>query len=203
MVDITSQIDVTGLQDFTTADAADVLNPVNNLITVINALLNGSQHFEAVWIKHASAARLALFDTVGTTGWTIEAQPAASNVFVIGQYTSNVYQGSRLTISNTGLVTVTGALTVSGVFTASAAAATGALTSASVAATGALTVGTTATITGTLTANKLRTATRPTYGAPTGTATRTTFATTTVTLPQLAERVKAIIDDLRTAELFA
>ena len=33
------------------------------------------------------------------------------------------------------------------------------------------------------------------WGAPTGTATRTTFATSTVTLQQLAERVKALIDD--------
>jgi len=36
------------------------------------------------------------------------------------------------------------------------------------------------------------------WAAPTGTATRTTFATSTVTLPQLAERVKALIDDLTT-----
>lgn len=34
------------------------------------------------------------------------------------------------------------------------------------------------------------------WGAPTGTPTRTTFATGSVTLPQLAERVKALIDDL-------
>lgn len=34
------------------------------------------------------------------------------------------------------------------------------------------------------------------WGAPTGTATRTTFATGAVTLPQLAERVKALLDDL-------
>lgn len=34
------------------------------------------------------------------------------------------------------------------------------------------------------------------WGAPTGTATRTTFDTATVTLPQLAERVKALLDDL-------
>lgn len=34
------------------------------------------------------------------------------------------------------------------------------------------------------------------WGVPTGTATRTTFDTTTVTLSQLAERVKALIDDL-------
>lgn len=34
------------------------------------------------------------------------------------------------------------------------------------------------------------------WGAPTGTATRTAFATTTVTTAQLAERVKALIDDL-------
>lgn len=44
---------------------------------------------------------------------------------------------------------------------------------------------------------------RPTYGAPTGTPTRTTFATGTVTLIQLAERVKAMIDDIRLYGLFA
>lgn len=36
------------------------------------------------------------------------------------------------------------------------------------------------------------------WGAPTGTPTRSTFDTATVTLPQLAERVKALIDDLTT-----
>ena len=36
------------------------------------------------------------------------------------------------------------------------------------------------------------------WGVPSGTATRTTFATASVTLEQLAERVKALIDDLRT-----
>ena len=34
------------------------------------------------------------------------------------------------------------------------------------------------------------------WAAPTGTASRTTFGTTTVTTEQLAERVKALIDDL-------
>jgi hypothetical protein len=34
------------------------------------------------------------------------------------------------------------------------------------------------------------------WDAPTGTATRTTFATSTVTTAQLAERLKALIDDL-------
>lgn len=34
------------------------------------------------------------------------------------------------------------------------------------------------------------------WGTPTGTATKTTFDTATVTLPELAERVKAIIDVL-------
>lgn len=34
------------------------------------------------------------------------------------------------------------------------------------------------------------------WSAPTGTATRSSFATSTVTTPQLAERVKALIDDL-------
>lgn len=36
------------------------------------------------------------------------------------------------------------------------------------------------------------------WGAPTGTATRTTFATSTVTTEELAQRVKALIDDLTT-----
>lgn len=36
------------------------------------------------------------------------------------------------------------------------------------------------------------------WATATGTATRTTFATGSVTLPQLAERVKALIDDLTT-----
>jgi trimeric autotransporter adhesin len=36
------------------------------------------------------------------------------------------------------------------------------------------------------------------WAAPTGTPTRTTFTTSTVTLPELAERVKALIDDLIT-----
>lgn len=36
------------------------------------------------------------------------------------------------------------------------------------------------------------------WGSPTGTATRTAFATSTVTTAELAERVKALIDDMRT-----
>jgi hypothetical protein len=42
---------------------------------------------------------------------------------------------------------------------------------------------------------------RSVYGAPTGTATRTTFDTATVTTALLAERVKALIDDLRISGL--
>lgn len=44
---------------------------------------------------------------------------------------------------------------------------------------------------------------RGALAAPTGTATRTTFATGSVTLPQLAERVKAMIDDLRAFGFFS
>lgn len=44
---------------------------------------------------------------------------------------------------------------------------------------------------------------RPFMAAATGTATRTAFDTASVTLPQLAERVKAIIDDLRAYGLHA
>lgn len=39
------------------------------------------------------------------------------------------------------------------------------------------------------------------WAAATGTATRTTFATGSVTLSQLAERVKALIDDLQTVKV--
>jgi hypothetical protein len=38
------------------------------------------------------------------------------------------------------------------------------------------------------------------WGTPTGTLTRTTFDTTTVTLAQLAERVAALISDLKTGQ---
>lgn len=37
-----------------------------------------------------------------------------------------------------------------------------------------------------------------TVAAATGTATRTTFATGSVTLPQLAERLMALLEDLKT-----
>lgn len=43
--------------------------------------------------------------------------------------------------------------------------------------------------------------TQPGWTAPTGTATRTSFDTATVTLPQLAERVKAMVDDLTTSSI--
>lgn len=46
--------------------------------------------------------------------------------------------------------------------------------------------------------NQVVSARRTGWATPTGTATRTTFATETVTLSQLAERVKALIDDLTT-----
>lgn len=45
---------------------------------------------------------------------------------------------------------------------------------------------------------QIATSRRTGWAAPTGTATRTTFNTATVTLTQLAERVKALIDDLTT-----
>ncbi|MFM6399392.1 hypothetical protein, partial [Planktothrix sp.] len=44
--------------------------------------------------------------------------------------------------------------------------------------------------------NQVVSARRTGWTTPTGTATRTAFSTATVTLPQLAERVKALIDDL-------
>jgi len=45
-------------------------------------------------------------------------------------------------------------------------------------------------------ANQVVSARKTGWGAPTGTPTRTAFDTSTVTLPQLAERLKALIDDL-------
>lgn len=46
------------------------------------------------------------------------------------------------------------------------------------------------------------TAPRSTWGAPTGTGNRLTFDTATITLPELAARVKAMIDDFRSYGLF-
>lgn len=43
--------------------------------------------------------------------------------------------------------------------------------------------------------------TRTGWGVPTGTATRSTFDTASVTLPQLAERVKALLDDLKSVNI--
>ena len=55
-----------------------------------------------------------------------------------------------------------------------------------------LTVDTAIQINGTQVVNSRKTG----WGAPTGTATRTTFATSTVTLEELAQRVKGLVDDL-------
>lgn len=46
------------------------------------------------------------------------------------------------------------------------------------------------------------TAPRSTWGAPTGTGNRLTFDTATITLPELAARVKAMIDDFRSYGMF-
>lgn len=60
--------------------------------------------------------------------------------------------------------------------------------------TGGLNLGNTRTVS--VAGTQVITSRRTGWGAPTGTATRTTFATGTVTTAQLAERVKALIDDL-------
>ncbi len=46
--DITSQIDLSAIVDTEQIDAADVTTPMNNFITVINAMLNGTQEFDAL-----------------------------------------------------------------------------------------------------------------------------------------------------------
>jgi len=48
-----------------------------------------------------------------------------------------------------------------------------------------------------LSGTRVLAAQRTGWGSPTGTATRTAFDTASVTLPQLAERLKALIDDLK------
>lgn len=76
-------------------------------------------------------------------------------------------------------------------------------TAAGVPGTTALTLSTTALnlatgVTLQVNGTQVLTSRRTGWGAPTGTATRTAFATGSVTLDQLAERVKALIDDLTT-----
>ena len=46
--DITGQIDLSAIVDTDQIDAADVTTPLNNFITVINAILNGTQEFDAL-----------------------------------------------------------------------------------------------------------------------------------------------------------
>jgi len=46
--DITGSIDISAIVDTNQIDAADVTTPINNLITVINAMLNGTQEFDAL-----------------------------------------------------------------------------------------------------------------------------------------------------------
>jgi hypothetical protein len=46
--DITGSIDLSAIVDTEQIDAADVTTPLNNFITVINAMLNGTQEFDAI-----------------------------------------------------------------------------------------------------------------------------------------------------------
>ncbi len=46
--DISGSVDLSGITDTEQIDAADVNVPFNNLITIINAILNGTQEFDAL-----------------------------------------------------------------------------------------------------------------------------------------------------------
>lgn len=57
--DITSGIDVSDLVDATTIDAADALTPIQNIITTMNAMLNGGQSFDMVNFEAATELTIA------------------------------------------------------------------------------------------------------------------------------------------------
>jgi len=45
---ISGSVDLSAIVDTEQIDAADVTTPFNNLITIINAILNGTQEFDAL-----------------------------------------------------------------------------------------------------------------------------------------------------------
>jgi hypothetical protein len=57
--DITSSIDQSLMVDGTTANVADVTTPLNNFITVINALLNGTQAIDRLLFEAAETLTIA------------------------------------------------------------------------------------------------------------------------------------------------
>lgn len=46
--DVSGSVDLSAIVDTEQIDAADVTVPFNNLITIINAILNGAQEFDAI-----------------------------------------------------------------------------------------------------------------------------------------------------------
>lgn len=78
--DITSSIDRTGLTGADpTVDKADMLNAVNDLITVINSILNGGQSFDQINFATAEALTIATGAiTVSQTLATVDTEASAS-----------------------------------------------------------------------------------------------------------------------------
>lgn len=59
MVDISGSIDTSALQDGQVMDAADVLDPIEDLIGVVNNLLNGAQAFDQINFSAATELTIA------------------------------------------------------------------------------------------------------------------------------------------------
>jgi hypothetical protein len=173
---------------------------------------------------HVSGVDTAYYAGAGSTGFTVigntSYRTSGPGVIVDGVtdslITGNMILGPGYSSGTTGAIRVTGNAVRTSVMgnkmrphlagTEATAAVSVAAGSTSTLVFGNDTLGLTAT-SGTVTTTQpfldasnrqLLTDRRTGWGAPTGTATRTTFASGSVTLPQLAERVKALIDDLTT-----
>lgn len=158
------------------ANANVVISPTGTGTVTINPAAAGAMNNVNVGATTAGTGR---FTTLTATG-AVTLSPANANV--------------AISPTGTGSVTISpaGALTIN-------PTAASAINNCSIGATTASTVrGTTINATTAFQQNgtQVVAARRTGWAAATGTATRATFATGSVTLPQLAERLKALIDDL-------
>lgn len=118
----------------------------------------------------------------------------AANGFMIAADKTKLDAATALaTASTLVLRDGSGGTAFAGTLTAVTVTATGVIsTTSTMSATGAINTNATYSVSSTQVVGARKTG----WAAPTGTSTRTTFDTATVTTPQLAERVKALLEDL-------
>ena len=140
-IDIGSQIDRSFLTDTQSADAGDVKTPLDNLVTVINNILNGSQDFEVLqgvvvadpsahatrwkmyfkagglYLRQSTAAGGAVVGPLGTGGGTDVLAKVSANDTTAGYLNGKLVAGTGISLTENndgGNETLTIASTVTG-----------------------------------------------------------------------------------------